>query len=120
MKSRPTRVVFIGQAKTEMELLNEIAGEQIAKGVQNSEEIRLLKSINQKTELIKSNPLFGNNISKRLIPKQLSVTNLFRIELTGYWRMLYTLKGDEIEVVAIVLYLIDHKKYNKLFGYKND
>lgn len=89
-------------------------------GVQNSEEIGLLKSINQKTELIRSTQLFGNNIPKRLIPGQLDVTNLFRVELTCYWRTLYALKADGIEVVAIVLYPLDHKEYNKLFGYKDN
>ncbi|MDE1810659.1 MAG: hypothetical protein KGH66_01290 [Candidatus Micrarchaeota archaeon] len=95
-----------------------MVGSQASDGVKNSEEIRLLKSINQKVGLIKSNPLYGNNIPKQLIPRGLNVTNLFRVELTGYWRMLYTLRGNEVEVVAIVLYLVDHKEYDKLFGYR--
>lgn len=118
-ENRPTRIIFIDQAKVEFELLNKIVGEQVAKEIKNSEEIRLLKSINQKTELIKLNPLFGDNVPKRLIPKQLNVSSLFRVELTGYWRLLYTLKGNEVEVVAIVLYLVDHKEYNKILGYKD-
>ena len=32
--------------------------------------------------------------------------------------MLYTLKGNEIEVVAIVLYIVDHKEYDGILGYK--
>lgn len=118
-ENRPVRVIFVDQAKAELALLNKMIGEQIAKGVKNSEEIRLLKSINQKIGLIKSNPMFGNNMPKHLIPRWLNTTNLFRVELTGYWRMLYTLRGNEIEVVAIVLYLVDHKRYDKIFGYKS-
>lgn len=115
---RPVRVIFQDQAKEEIIMLNKVAGDQEAKGVKNSEELRLIKSIRQKADLIKRDPFFGDNMPKGLIPKTLGVTNLFRVELTGYWRMLYTLKGDEIEIVAIVLLLVDHERYNKIFGYK--
>ena len=49
-----------------------------------------------------------------------SVTNLFRVELPNFWRMLYTLiDGEtEIEIIAFVLDLIDHDQYDKKFGYK--
>ena len=50
--------------------------------------MQLLKAIKQKTELIKENPMYGANIPKKLIPNNLDVSNLFREELTGYWRML--------------------------------
>jgi len=106
------------QARAEFEELNRIAGEQQAKGITNSEEIQLLKAIRQKSELIKQNPLYGNNIPKKQIPKTLAVTNLFRVELTGYWRMLYSLEGNKIEIIAFILYVIDHPAYDKLFGYK--
>ncbi len=118
MAERVVRVILKGQAKEEFEQLNKIAGEQQANGVINSEEIQLLKSIKQKVELLKINPVYGDEISRNLIPKTLDVSNLFRIELTGYWRMLYSLEGNKIEVVAFVLYLIDHPAYNKIFGYR--
>jgi len=48
------------------------------------------------------------------------VKNLFRVELPHYWRMLYTLTNgeSEIEIIAFVLDIIDHKEYNKKFRYK--
>lgn len=95
-----------------------MVGEQQSKGVANSEEMQLLKSIQQKVELIKENPMFGDNIPKKLIPRDLDVSNLFCVDLTGYWRMLYSLEGNQIEVVAFILYLVDHPSYDKLFGYK--
>jgi len=115
---RPVKVILLNQAKTEFEELNRIVGGQQAKGITNSEEIQLFKSIKQKSELLKINPTYGDKIPHKLIPKTLNVPNLFRIELTGYWRMLYTLEGNEIEIVAFVLYLIDHPTYNNLFGYR--
>ncbi len=84
----------------------------------------ILKAVNQKVELIKSNPHFGDPIAKKLIPEEYKqkygVTNLFRVELPVFWRMLYTLTDgeSEVEIIAFVLDIIDHKEYNKKFGYK--
>jgi hypothetical protein len=115
---RPVRIILLDQAKEQFEDLNRIIGEQQAKGIKNSDEIQLLKSIKQKSELLKINPTYGDNIPKNLIPKTLNVSNLFRVELTGYWRMLYTLDGNQIEIVAFILYLVDHPTYDKMFGYR--
>ena len=85
----------------------------------------MLNAVNKKVELIKENFHYGEPISKKLIPKEYKlkygVTNLFRVELPNFWRMLYTLTNgsSEIEIIAFVLDIVDHKKYNKKFGYKN-
>lgn len=83
----------------------------------------ILNAINQKIELIKANPHYGDGIPKKLIPKECmvkyGVTNLFRAELPNFWRMLYTLTAEgEIEIIAFILDIIDHKTYSKKFGYK--
>ncbi len=83
----------------------------------------ILNAVNQKIELIKANPHYGVGIQKKLIPKEYmmkyGVTNLFRVELPNFWRMLYTLTAEgEIEIIAFILDIIDHKAYNKKFGYK--
>ena len=48
----------------------------------------ILKAVNQKVELIKSNPHFGDPIAKKLIPEEYrqkyGVTNLFRVELPAF------------------------------------
>ena len=98
--------------------LNELVGEQVQQGKENSEEMQLLKSIKQKTEFVKANPFYGDNVPKKLIPKEYRVGNLWRVELTGYWRMLYTIKGDQIEVICFVLDILSHDDYNKKFGYR--
>jgi hypothetical protein len=115
---RAVRLILTGQAREEYELLHKVVEEQKKKGDTNSEEIQLLKSIDNKVELLKLNPVYGQSVPKKLIPNTLDVDNLFRVELTGYWRMLYTLKTDKIEIVSFVLYIVDHKAYDKLFGYK--
>jgi hypothetical protein len=84
----------------------------------------ILKAINQKVELIKSNPHYGDAIAKKLFPeeykKKYRITNLFCVELPAFWRMLYTLTDgeSEVEIIAFVLDVIDHKEYDKKFGYK--
>jgi len=42
------------------------------------------------------------------------------VELPNFWRMLYTLTAGSsgVEIVVLVLDIIDHKKYDKKFGYK--
>ena len=120
--NKPTRVILLDEADAELKRLNEIAGQQIKEGKENTEEIQLLKSIKQKSEFLKANPFYGDNIPKKLIPNEYIIKynakNLWRVELTNYWRMLYTIKGDQIEIVCFVLDIIDHEKYNKKFGYK--
>ncbi len=84
----------------------------------------ILKAINQKVEFIKINPHYGDPIAKNLIPEEYhvkyGVTNLFRVELPAFWRMLYSLtnEANEIEVVAFILEITDHKNYDKIFGYR--
>ncbi len=116
--NKPNRVVFIDLAQEEYKKLNEIVGTQLKEGKENSEEMQLLKSINQKKDFIKANPFYGDNIPKNIIPKEYNVQNLWRVELINFWRMLYTIKGDQIEVVCFVLDIIDYGRYNKKFGYK--
>jgi len=84
----------------------------------------ILSSITKKIDLVKSDPHYGDPIAKNLIPKQYikkyEISNLFRIELPNYWRMLYTLRDGEteIEIIAFVLDIFDHIEYNKKFDYK--
>ena len=80
--------------------------------------MQLLRSIKQKVDFIRANPFYGDNVPKKLIPKDYNVQNLWRVELTNFWRMLYTIKGDQIEIICFVLDILDHKRYDKIFGYK--
>ena len=120
--NKPVRVILLDEADSEYNKLNEVVGQQIKDGEENTEEMRLLRSIKQKIDFVKANPFYGDNISKALIPKEYVVKynakNLWRVELINYWRMLYTIKGDQIEVICFVLEILDHEEYNKKFGYR--
>ena len=115
---KPVKVSFIGDASEEWESLNKVVAEENSKGMENSEKQQLLKSIKQKIELIKINPQYGSSVPKKLMPKKFPVDNLWVVDLTGYWRMIYTLKGSQVEILCFILEIIDHRKYDKLFGYR--
>lgn len=83
----------------------------------------LLRSIQRIKDILQDNPQFGDPIRKDLIPKsfkQQGIKNLYRVELSNYWRMLYTIKGTKIEIFLFVLNIMDHQQYNKLFRYKKN
>ena len=116
---KPVRVILLGEADIEYKRLNDIVGKQLKEGKENTSEMQLLISINQKRDLIKANPFYGDNIEKKKIPKiKYNVQNLWRVELTGYWRMLYTIKGDEVQIICFILDFLDHDSYDKIFGYR--
>lgn len=119
---KPVRVILLDEAEKEFKRLNEIVGLQIKNGKEGTEEIQLLRSIKQKIDFIKVNPFYGDNIQKHLIPKEYlikyQVSNLFRVELSNFWRMIYTVKGNQAEIINFILDIIDHPTYDKKFGYR--
>ncbi len=114
---KKVRVILSPEAEEVYKYLNRQATE-------SKTERTILKAVNNKIELIKTNIHYGNPISKDKIPKEYKekygITNLFRVELPNYWRMLYSLTDSEtkIEIIAFVLDIISHPIYDKKFGYK--
>ena len=111
------RIIFSPEAEEVYKYLNENADSKT--------ERMILTALNKKVELIKANVHFGQQVSKKLIPKEYiekyGVNNLFRVELPLFWRMLYTLTDgeSEVEIIAFVLDVVDYDDYNKKFGYKS-
>ncbi len=122
-KGKPVTVMVIGEAKEELKELNKVVGEEKSKNILSSNNQTLLKSIDQKIELLKDNPEYGVHIPKDRIPKEYiikyDVNNLWKVNLSGAWRMIYTIKGTEVEILALILDILDHKDYEKKFGYRN-
>jgi hypothetical protein len=115
-------IKIIGDAEKAFKELNRIVGMQRTDGVSSSKEITLLNAINRILDIIVNNPFYGENAKKDLIPEEYknkyNADNLFIVDLPDYWRMIYTLESDEIEIVAFVLDIIDHNKYDKKFGFR--
>ena len=109
---KKVRVIFSPEAEEVYKYLTE-------QSPHSKTESMILNAVNKKIELIKLNMHYGNPIAKKLIPDEYKskygVTNLFRVELPQFWRMLYTLTDGEteIEIIAFVLDVIDHETYNK-------
>ncbi|MBI4044333.1 MAG: hypothetical protein HY392_01355 [Candidatus Diapherotrites archaeon] len=123
-------VKLLGEAKTEYASLQEIVEKEKAQGVNSSFHQTLLKSVDSKVQILKTNYDYGIQIPRKLIPKkyleEFGVTNLWKVDLSSFWRMIYTLnqpqrEDTEVEVLPIwldVLDIIDHDKYDKIFGYR--
>jgi len=63
----------------------------------------------------------GRNVRKKLIPKSLiqkyGINNLWIYNLRKDWRLLYSVEGGEVEILAVVLDWMNHKDYEKLFKF---
>ena len=120
--NRIIKVIIAGDAKKEFDKLNKLVGTEIKNGITNSDHQTLLNSIKQKINLLKENPQYGINIKKNIIPKKYisdyDVNNLWKINLSSVWRMIYTIKGNQVEIICLILDLMNHKSYDKRFGYK--
>lgn len=70
---------------------------------------------------MKEDPFCGRNVKKKLIPKKFlakyRINNLWIYNLPDGWRLLYSVAGSKIEIIAAVLDWMDHKNYEKLFGF---
>ncbi|WP_321430951.1 hypothetical protein [uncultured Methanolobus sp.] len=116
MKS--VRVVLIDEAGAKYQSLQERAS-------LSKKELAIVESIRNKAEIIKKDVHYGVPVNKKLIPalyrSNYDIKNLFRVELPYFWRMLYTLKndpGDSNSILAVILDIVDHNEYDRLFGYK--
>ena len=83
---------------------------------------QLLSSINSALSNIKSNHYYGDLIPRKYISKGISqkygTDKIFRVELVGFWRLLYTIIGEETRIIAFILEYMSHDKYDKVFGYR--
>ena len=115
-------IKLVGDAEKSFNDLNRIVGDQRSNGIASSKEITLLTAINRLFDVIVNNPFYGENAKKDLIPKEYrqkyGTDNLFIADLPDYWRMIYTLESDEIEIIAFILDIIDHNEYNKKFNFR--
>jgi mRNA-degrading endonuclease RelE of RelBE toxin-antitoxin system len=83
---------------------------------------QLKKPIDDAMDLMKANPTIGDRIEKRLWPRQYvrkyDINNLFRYEIGSNYRLIYTIVSDSNRIVCLLLDVLSHKDYDKLFGYQ--
>ena len=118
---KPVEVKFDPDAYKEYQELQDLVFKgKLAKKPPTYEQ--LLSSINSAIKNIRANPYYGDLIPRKNISKgvvnRYGTDKILRVELVGYWRLLYTLIGDEVKIIAFILEYMDHKKYDKIFGFK--
>jgi len=83
---------------------------------------QILDAIEREKNHLFTAPHRGIQIPKKQIPKEYinkyGVSNLWKINLPDYWRMMYTIVGNELEIISVLLEFMSHSDYNKLFKYK--
>lgn len=86
-----------------------------------NDDSKMYKFIVRAFEDIENNAFCGIQIPKKLIPKEYlkkyDVKNLWKYNLPDAWRLIYSIKGKNLLVFSIILEWMDHKTYEKRFGY---
>jgi len=86
-----------------------------------TEDKMLYTWINRAIDDLEENAFCGIQISKKLIPKvyiqKYGIDNLWKYDFPKGWRLLYAVAKDEVIVVSIILEWMDHKNYERRFGY---
>jgi hypothetical protein len=108
LKKRPSCV------KAEIDLANFISS--LKKGCY------LEKIITNGIDTLRENMFAGTKIERKKFPKyyvkKYGIRNLYKINLDSKTRATYTLVADGAGVAVIILEVLDHKNYQKRFGYK--
>jgi len=78
---------------------------------------KLMNQIVKALDRIEHNHCCGIYIPKRLIPSKWDVRNLCKLNLTGGWRLIYTITSDQRKIIVYILDFMNHKQYCRLFNY---
>jgi hypothetical protein len=86
------------------------------------EEKELYSLINRALDYLQENPIRFISIPKKQWPKEYiqkyDIKNLWKYDLPNGWRIIYTIKGNSIEIISVLIEWITHKDYERKFGYK--
>lgn len=87
-----------------------------------NEDIELANYLNRAMDDLEKNEQTGLRVPSKLWPKEYiqkyNIKNLWKYDLPNGWRLLYTIRGNSIEIVSVLLEWITHKDYERKFGYK--
>ena len=85
------------------------------------EDQQLYKFIDRAINDLKQDPTCGVKIPKKLWPKEYikkyGINNLWKYDLPKGWRLLYTVQGNNVNIVSIIIEWMDHKNYERRFNY---
>lgn len=83
----------------------------------------LFKFLMRAVDDIKQNPLIGTQIPVKDVKKEFinkwklyETRNIYKYNLPGAWRLLYTItKEKEVRILAVLLDWLPHKEYEKIY-----
>lgn len=86
------------------------------------EDKELVILLNRAFDLLEAECHFGFYIKKKKIPKYYTkkygeLPNLWKYNLTDSWRLVYFITGAGSEPLSVVLEWMNHKEYERRFGY---
>ncbi len=112
MNSKPIYVAFVNRKL-------ESSFEILKKGKHQDKQLYGLIEFMIKT--LKKNPISGVKIRKRIWPreyiKRYAINNLWKYDLPNGWRVIYTIKTDEVMILNVILEWFNHKQYERRFHY---
>lgn len=104
-------------------VLLEYADEKVKKTLNKLEkrDKELYEHIKNALRNITDDPVCGIKIKTKLIPrewrKRYGINNLYKYNLPSAWRLIYSLAGNKVELIAIILGCFNHKEYERKFNY---
>ncbi len=82
---------------------------------------RVMKEVEAALDGLKENMFSGEKIQERQWPKRYmekyGIRNLYRYGLGSGYRITYTLVSERTGMVVVILDLLSHPDYERLFGY---
>ncbi len=87
-----------------------------------TEDKNLYNSLVEAFKDLEKNAFLGTQVRKSLIPKEYmrkfgKLDNLWKYNLPDGWRLMYTVKKDNVVILSIILEWLDHKNYERRFKY---
>ena len=87
-----------------------------------TDEKQLADYLDRAMDDLEKNEQAGLKIVSKQWPKEYikkyDIKNLWKYDLPNGWRIIYTIKGNNVEIISVVIEWITHKDYERKFGYK--
>ncbi len=103
-------IKLLGDAKESYMKLKKMIEEEHKKGIENSFNQTLFRSIENKISILKREYDSGIHIPKNKIGKKYllkyDVTNLWKVNISGGWRIIYTIKQPQRDNTEVEILLI--------------
>ncbi|MFH1895329.1 MAG: type II toxin-antitoxin system RelE/ParE family toxin [archaeon] len=85
------------------------------------EDKQLAKFLQRAIDDLKKNPFCGIRIPSKLWPKEYvmkyGIDNLRKYNLPDSWRLIYTIRGNKLEIISVLIEWFNHKNYERKFKY---